>query len=300
MLNQLSKLVALALYSHAVNLAEGGGAAQVDPATPAADNAVEQEATVSTVSKHINPDKINVDDNPFAQDVEAQIQGNFVVMEKVKFSFRTTEILDPAGDKTYKDGEHKGKKYREWKRPTLEVELPLVVRAGVIGALEANDKTTELLVDAARDIQIARARGILQDKIETDPTITLTADDIPLDQLSLAAIASLPKSARGAGIPKEAIQAFIADYKQTLQRPEAIALFSDKNPRAPDVLERHAILIAGKFNQIKARQDLAAQMAGFLDVWLQVSDAAEEHVKVYSFMKEKLDAIVKGDSYDDL
>lgn len=246
--------------------------------------------------KGIDPNVIKIDTNLLANPVSFQLERKLSELKEGKFTFRTIQVPDP--DLGLDD---KGQpKTKDFKRPTLTVQIPLLTKAGVIAALSADDKTTELVIDAVNAQIQDRARAIINDKIDVDPNIVLKIEDLPIEQLSLAAIASLPKSERGAGLAKELFQAFVADYKVMMQSPEAIALFSDKKPRSPDILEKHAILLAGKFNQVKSRKDVVGQMQGFLDVWAQVTPNLEEHSQVYEFLQSKANAIMQGESFDDL
>lgn len=237
--------------------------------------------------------------NPLSQDIEVQVTAQLVNMKEAKFSFRTTEVpdeakagqLDPKTQKPY---------VKEWKRPTLVMNLPFVTAAGLIAALQAGDKTTELAVDAVNEAITNRQRGLITEKIDADPSVNLSADQFDLNLLNLVAIANLPKSERGAGISKDAWAAFVKDYKETMASDEAIALFADKKPRTPEVLEKHGILLAGKFNQVRSRKDVVGQMLGFLDIWVDVSKNAEEHTACYELLRNKGDAILKGESFDDL
>lgn len=237
--------------------------------------------------------------NPLSQDIEAQITAQLVNKKEVKFNFRTTDIPDEA--KVGQVDEKTGKQpTKEWKRPTLAMQLPLITAAGVAAALAAGDKTTELIVDAVNDIIINRQRGLIGEKIDSDPTVNLSPDMFDLNVLNLVAIANLPKSERGAGISKDAWAAFVKDYKETMATDEAIAMFADKKPRSAEVLEKHGILLAGKFNQVRSRKDVVGQMLGFLDIWVDVSKNAEEHQACYELLRNKGNAILQGESFDDL
>src|SRR5216684_6009311 len=111
--------------------------------------------------------------NPLSEDIQAQVTAQLVNLKEVKFSFRTTEIpdeskagqIDPKTNKPY---------VKDWKRPTLVMNLPLITSAGLIAGLQAGDKTTELFVDAVNDIIINRHRGLIGDKIEADPSVVLS------------------------------------------------------------------------------------------------------------------------------
>jgi hypothetical protein len=241
----------------------------------------------------------SVNVNPLSQDIEAQVVAQLVAKKDVKFNFRTTDIPDES--KVGQVDEKTGKQpTKEWKRPTLTMSIPHVTPAGIIAAMQAGDKTTELICDAVNDVIINRQRGLIGEKIEADPTVNLTPDLFDLQLLNLVAIANLPKSERGAGIAKEAWAAFVKDYKETMVTPEAVAMFPDQKPRSAEVLEKHGILLAGKFNQIRARKDIVTQMLGFLDIWVECSKNAEEHQACYELLRNKGDAILKGEEFNDL
>jgi len=226
--------------------------------------------------------------NPLAQDIEAQIQATLVVPTKVKFSFRTTKIKNEKGEEV------------DWKRPTLEKELPLLTKSGLMAAMAADDKTTELILDSVNQVIVDRYRGIINEQVDNDPSVDLATAEIDLNGLTLVAIANLPKGERGAGIPKEVWANFVKDYKEQMQRSEAVALFADKKPRAPEVLDKHGILLAGKFNQIRTRKDIAQQMLGFLDIWAQVSPNVEEFMSAYELLRNKGSTILQGEEFNDL
>jgi hypothetical protein len=237
--------------------------------------------------------------NPLSQDIEAQVVAQLVAKKDVKFSFRTTDIPDESklGQIDPKTGKQVTK---EWKRPTLTMGLPMITAAGAAAALSAGDKTSELILDAINDVIINRQRGLIGEKIEADAGVTLTPEIFDLNVLNLVAIANLPKSERGAGISKDAWAGFVKDYKETMSSDEAVALFADHKPRSPEVLEKHGILLAGKFNQVRSRKDVVGQMLGFLDIWVECSKNAEEHQACYDLLRNKGDAILKGESFDDL
>lgn len=241
----------------------------------------------------------NVVVNPLSQDIEAQVVAQLVNKKDVKFNFRTTDILDEA--KAGQVDPKTNKPFtKEWKRPSLTMALPMITAGGLIAAMQAGDKTTELVLDAVNEVIINRHRGLINEKIESDPSVNLSPELFDLNLLNLVAIANLPKSERGAGISKDAWAAFVKDYKETMSSDEAIAQFADHKPRSPEVLEKHGILLAGKFNQVRSRKDVVGQMLGFLDIWVDTSKNAEEHQACYELLRNKGDAILKGESFDDL
>lgn len=237
--------------------------------------------------------------NPLAEDIEAQVTAQLVNMKETKFSFRTTDVpdeskagqIDPKTNKAFT---------KEWKRPTLVMQLPMITAAGLIAALQAGDKTTELVVDAVNDVIINRQRGLIGDKLDSDASVVLSPDLFDLNILNLVAISQIPKGERGAGISKEVWAAFVKDYKEAMASPDAIAQFADKKPRSAEVLEKHGILLANKFNQVRSRKDVVGQMLGFLDIWVDVSPNAEEHQACYELLRQKGNAILQGENFDDL
>lgn len=237
-----------------------------------------------------------VQTSPLAEDIEVQVTKNLVAMTKVSFNFRTVEVNDAEGKKVLNpDGTVK-----KWKRPTLDTQLPLLTVAGLMAALQAGDKTTELVLDAANQVIIDRQRGLVNDKIDADPSVVLDGSVVNPNDLQLFVIANLPKSERGAGISKDAWGAFVADYKAVMATKEATEQMPDKKARSPEILEKQGVLLLGKFNQVRSRKDVVEKMDFYLDVWVQLSPNAEEHQSCYEHLKSKAKTILQGENYDDV
>lgn len=240
----------------------------------------------------------NVPASPLSADIKAQIETQLVVPKELSFHFRKDKDLEA------KDPRAKGKT----KRTTFKQMVPLLTKAGLIAALSADDKSTELALDQANEAIINRFRGLINDKIENDVFnpetgkfgIELKGDLFDLNDLSFLKIALLPKSERGSGIPKEAWAAFVTDYKETMQSEKAIALLPDHKARPPEILEKHGVILGGKFNPVRSRKDVIQQMLGFLDIWVQVSENAEEHAECYEHLVAKGQQLLKAESFDDL
>lgn len=241
--------------------------------------------------------------DPTGQDISVQVATKLVEMKDVSFHFRSTDVLDNEGKPVLgSDG-----KPNKWKRDTFKVAIPHLTSAGLIAALQSGGKVGELVLDLVNSAGVIdRARGLINDKVDQSSwengknTLTLSASDLDLNQLTLTAISLVPKGERGAGISKEAWATFVADYKDALAKPEAIAMFPDRKARAPEVLEKHGILLAGKFNQVRSRKDIVQQMLGFLDIYVQVSENADANLACYELLKAKGDGILKGEEYNDL
>ena len=114
------------------------------------------------------------------------VQANFDnTVDKVAVKFNFRRVKDEATG-------------LESKRPSVEIELPLLSVEGIIAAFQAGGKQLDLIVEAVRDVQIARAREIINEKED------ITADNFPYAELLWETIANLPKAERrGGGIPKD-------------------------------------------------------------------------------------------------
>lgn len=236
--------------------------------------------------------------NPLSAPVTAQISTQLVAPAEIGFHFRKDKDFEKANPAAV------GKT----KRTTFKMQVPLLTRAGLIAALQAGDKSTELALEKANESVIDRLRGLINEKIENDKfnletgkyETELKADMFDLNLLGFLAIANLPKSERGSGIPKEAWAEFVSDYKEVMQKPEAIAMLPDKKGRSPEILEKHGVILGGKFNAVRSRKDVIQQMLGFLDVWVQVSPSADEHLQCYEHLKAKGEALLQAENFDDL
>lgn len=246
--------------------------------------------------------------NPLGNPINIQVETNLVELKKAKFSFRTAtkinaetgqpemepDTKDASGNVLKKGGEVK------WKRPTLEVNIPMLTKAGLITALQSGDKSMELALEQANEAILQRARSMIATELEKNEGVELTPEVINLDELSFLKIAELPRGERGSGISKEDWQAFVDDYMLVMQSPEAIALFPDHKPRSLDILKSHATLLAGKFNQVKSRKDVVTKMDNFLDVWAGASKSLEEFQAQYELLKAKAKAIMEGEDFNNL
>lgn len=243
----------------------------------------------------------DVSASPLAAAITAQIDTKLVSLEDVNFHFRKDKEVE---EKNKENKNVVGKT----KRATFKAPLPLLTKAGVIAALSADDKATLLIIEKANEAIIDRFRGMVTDAIENDTFNTETGKwskeldikDFDMNQLNFLTIANLPKSERGAGIPKEVWAAFVADYIETMQKPEATALFSDKKQRTPEVLAKHGQILGGKFNQVRSRKDVIGQMLGFLDIWVVASDNAEEFQACYEHLTAKGKVLMAGETFEDL
>lgn len=234
---------------------------------------------------------VAVSASPLAKDITAQVSTNLVEMKEVAFHFRK--------DKEFGN---------DSKRPTLKMNLPLLTKAGVLAAMTADDKSTALVIDLANEAIINRQRGLIAEKIEDDKfdkeakkwSTELKPEMFDVNALSFLTIANLPKSERGSGISKEQWAEFVKDYKEVMTTPAAIAKLPDQKARSTEILDKHGAILQGKFNAVRSRKDVIRQMLSFIDVWVQVSPNAEDHVECYEHLKAKGEQLLTAENFDDL
>jgi hypothetical protein len=230
----------------------------------------------------------NVVVNPLGNKIDAQLATKLVDMSDIAFHFRKEKGEDgkpiPGVEK----------------RPSYKAKLPLLTMAGIAAALAAGDKTTTLVVEAVNEVIIDRFRGLINDQIEKDSKVALADSLFDMNLLSLVAIANLPKSERGAGISKELWAAFVTDYVATMQTPKAIAMFPDKTARPLETLQKHGVILGGKFNPVRSRKDIIQQMLGFIDIWAGVTENLEENLTCYEHLKAKGNALLTAEDFNNL
>lgn len=238
---------------------------------------------------------------PLAQAITVQTDQKLVDMTPTKFNFRKVEIIDPVTKKQAKDD--KGQ-LAFFKRPTLELSIPLLTMAGLEAALKSGESVQKLVLEQANAVIYDVARLKIQEKIEENDDVVLTPEMIDVSKLGYVEIANMPRAARTPAISKEEMEEFVADYLAVMQTEVAIEMMppmkNGHKKRELDTLETHGQLFANKFNRIKSRKDVVTQMLQFLDVWLANSTKAEEFGSIYKILKDKGDQILKGADYDNL
>ena len=199
--------------------------------------------------------------------METQITPNhnpLIDISEVNFNFRKT--------KDEETGE-------EVKRPTVTLPIPRPSVEGLVAILEAGGKSLDLLMEAASDVVLARAREILNER----PDIT-KSEQFPYAQLSWEAIADLEKAERrGGGIPKEVWEDFIADYVSIMPSLTGKELQRVKNAAAH---------LKNKFTMIKTSKKMLAAMVDQLAIYLNGSPNAEQYLDCVNFLTTKADKLM--------
>ncbi len=169
----------------------------------------------------------------------------------------------------------------ETKRPSVELELPLLTVEGIVKIFEVGGKQLDLLVEAVREVQISRARELVNDKED------ITQESFPFAQLAWEAIANLPKAERrGGGIPKEQWEEFSKDY---------IAVMPSVTGKTIEQVTNAAKLMLNKFQQIKTNKVVLKLLKEQLGIYANTSPNAEQYQDCVSFLVEKAEVFLNMD-----
>lgn len=188
----------------------------------------------------------------------------------VKFSFRKVAIeVDgkPTGEFT--------------KRPTLEIELPLISVEGLIEQFKKGGKELELVMEAVKQIQIDRAREIINDDEK------ITAETFPYGELDWTKIANLPKAERrGGGISKETWDDFAKDY---------IVVMPALTGKTAEQVANAAKILLNKFQSCKTNKPVLTLLKNQLALYAANSQNAEQFTDCITFLTEKADTFLNMD-----
>lgn len=200
-----------------------------------------------------------------ASEVSANFD-NTVDKVDVKFSFRT--VKDEATGLSSK-------------RPTVELSLLLLSIEGIIAEFQAGGKRLDLIVEAIRDVQLARAREIVNEKED------ITSDNFPYAQLSWESIANLPKAERrGGGISKEVWEDFTKDY---------ISVMPSATGKSIEQVTNASKILLNKFQAVKTNKPVLKLLKEQIGIYANNSSNAEQFSDCITFLVEKADALLNQD-----
>lgn len=209
---------------------------------------------------------------PTAEQIEStkrQIQANFnnkVDVKEVKFHFK--KVKDEASG-------------IETKRPSVELYIPTPSVEGIISIIETGGKGLDLLLEAAGDIVIARAREIINEREGIDQST------FPMDSLTWESIANLPKAERrGGGIAKELWEEFAKDY---------IAVMPSVTGKSTEQVTNAAKLYIAKFNPVKTNKPVLRVLKEQLGMYLEHSPNAGDYSECVEFLTNKADNLLNMD-----
>lgn len=271
------------------------------PTRATTNGAINQRRLNMSINEVATPSPYNVEGNEAVMPTREQIAANFddsVSLRYAKFSFRTTEeeVTDSAG-KPVLDGSGKPKTAK-YKRPSIELHLPVPSMSGVIEWLSTTEEehgeeafkkaqaNLRLLGDVMEDTVTQRARDVISD----DGNIT-GHDNFDLDMVGWNVIANLPKSTRrGGGIPKESWEAFIAYFKESC--PAALEV-------TQHVADNLAKVMAQRLNGIKLNKPAVEKVKARLVTWMANAEEAETHAEVCEFLIDKANTLLEAKTEQD-
>lgn len=228
-------------------------------------------------------------------DTVAELQSNVQVIEvqnptAEEFAAITHEIKAKMPDIAVKQTQFNFKKTKdkdtqiEIVRKPVILALPYPTVAGIIAILETGGKELELLMEAVEGVVNSTARDLLADELE------LNAATFPVEKLSWAAIANMPKAARrGGGIPKETWEAFAADYMEVMQAAAGKTVEQATNA---------AKLLLNKFQTIKTNEPVLKYMLTQLGLYAEASANLAEYQDCVEFLMTKADAFMNVSEED--
>ena len=211
-----------------------------------------------------------------SENQNSEVQANFdnkIEKKSVKFSFRKVVTKDESsGIET------------ESKRPTVELDLPLISVEGIIAAFQAGGKQLDLILEALQDVQIARARELVNENEN------INSDNFPYEQLDWAAIANLPKAERrGGGISKELWEDFGKDY---------LVVMPGVTGKSEDQIKNAVKILLNKFQQVKTAKPIIKLLKDQLALYVANSPNAEQYSEAVEFLVEKADKFLNVSEAD--
>lgn len=202
----------------------------------------------------------------------SEIQANYdknVDMKEMKFHFKSQKLTDSTGADT-------GETFR---RPTVEVTLPVPSIEGIIAIIEAGGKQLELLQEVVADVIAAAARDVINEKED------ITQDNFPLDKITWEFIANMPKAERrGGGISKESWEDFCKDY---------VTVMPAITGKSVEAVTNASKIYLNKFSAVKTNKKILSLLKDQLALYLDNSPNAETHIECVKFLVEKADRLLK-------
>lgn len=174
-----------------------------------------------------------------------------------------------------------------FKRPTVELRLPVLSVEGIVDVLqngEERPKELELLLDVLAEAVYDQARTIVND----DEAIN--QDNFPYDKVTWQAIANMPRAERrGGGIAKETWEEFVKDYIEVM--PAATG-------KKAEAVATAGKLLLQKFAPVKTQKPVIQLLQGQLGIYLQASPNAEQFTDCVEFLTKKADALLNMSEAD--
>jgi len=155
------------------------------------------------------------------------------------------------------------------KKPSIEVEIPVLSASGVVAALGAGGKEAEVILDAVNFMFYQAARQQFDDVIENlaNPDDEVKATDLNFDRLQLSYLANLPPATRGgSSISEDEWAFFYSDYLAVM-----VAATGKEERRIANQIEHFK-----KPNRCKANQAVLEVLVDQLSIYVSKSANIED------------------------
>lgn len=206
--------------------------------------------------------------SPMLHKVKATFD-NKVDVQEVNFSFR--KVLDE-------------KTGLEYKRPTITLPVPKPSVEGLVAIFEAGGAGLTLLLEAAADVVISRARELINENED------ITAENFKYEELLWDKIAALPKAERrGGGISKDTWEEFIKDY---------VAVMPGLTGKTAEKVENAARNFANKFAAVKTNKKVLSLLVDQLGIYTTGAPNAEQYIECLNFLDEKASKLLNMSEED--
>lgn len=187
-----------------------------------------------------------------------QTQVNLTEPQELQFSFRQN-------------------KETKIKRPDVAVTIQVPTAQGIIAALQSGDKK---VVDLITDQVVGLIQSQLRTFIDADPEFKQESADKLADQLTLEAIANLPRAERNT-VSKEDLEQFAADYNAIM--PEATGKSAERVAAAASLFVERFKRAAGDNEVLNILQD---QLGVFVEK--APEEVVERNNKAIQYFMNKL------------
>lgn len=168
------------------------------------------------------------------------------------------------------------------KRPSVELQLPVLTLQGLANIINSGDeKQHALIMSALEDIIYLQARQ------QVNEDASISQDTLDISKLSWDFISNIPPAERkGGGIAKEVWDAFAADY---------ISIMPALTGRSVEKVTNAATILLKKFQPVKTVKPVIKQLKDYLDMWFTNTPNAEEFAECYEFLSKKAEALLAAD-----
>ena len=164
-------------------------------------------------------------------------------------------------------------------RQTVQLAVPYLSVQGLIKILEGGEsKELDLVMESLETPINVAAREMLNEDIN------LNATTFPVEKLSWAAIANMPKAQRrGGGIPKETWEGFAEDY---------LAIMPGVTGKTIEQVHNMAKLLIAKLGPVKTNEPVLKLCVEQLGIYASNSPNAEDYQECVEFLLTKAETFL--------